>query len=101
MTKAEVQIGKTYVAKVSGKLADVRITRVSPYGGWYGVNVGTLREVRIRSAQRLRREVLPVDRLTQIRNLRAGGMTYEAARDQFVTQESRLLNVIQEKPCTS
>jgi len=87
MKKAEVKIGTTYEAKVSGRLANVRITGESVYGGWNAINVATKRDVRIRSAQRLRREVLPVDRLTQIRNLRAGGMTYEAARDQVTNQK--------------
>ena len=57
MKKAEVQIGNTYIAKVSGVLAKVRITGESPYGGWNGRNLATGREVRIRSAARLRRPV--------------------------------------------
>ena len=55
MKKAEVQIGSTYIVKVSGVLAKVRITGDSPYGGWRGTNLATRREVRIRSAARLRR----------------------------------------------
>jgi hypothetical protein len=55
MKKAEVQIGNTYIAKVSGVLAKVRITGESPHGGWNGRNLATGREVRIRSAARLRR----------------------------------------------
>jgi hypothetical protein len=55
MKKAEVQIGTTYIAKVSGVLTRVRITGQSPYGGWVGRNLATGREVRIRSAARLRR----------------------------------------------
>jgi len=55
MKKAEVRIGETYLVKVSGKLARVRVTGESPYGGWVGENLATRREVRIRSAQRLRR----------------------------------------------
>jgi len=57
MRKAEVEIGATYAAKVSGKLTKVRITRPSPYGGWDGLNLATQREVRIRSAARLRAPV--------------------------------------------
>jgi len=52
--KADVTIGSTYIVKVSGKLTKVRITRPSPYGGWDGLNLATWREVRIRSAARLR-----------------------------------------------
>ena len=54
MKKAEVQIGETYRCKVSGSMADVRITGDNPHGGWDGVNVLTNRKVRIKSAQRLR-----------------------------------------------
>ena len=57
MKKAEIQIGNTYIVKVSGVLAKVRITAESPYGGWRGTNLATGREVRIRSAARLRRPV--------------------------------------------
>ncbi|MBM3746495.1 MAG: hypothetical protein FJW34_11915 [Acidobacteria bacterium] len=57
MKKADVTIGSTYIVKVSGKLTKVRITRESPYGGWDGLNLATHREVRIRSAARLRAPV--------------------------------------------
>ncbi len=56
MKKSDVQIGQAYLAKVSGKLARVRIERESPYGGWEAVNAQTGRRVRIKSAQRLRFE---------------------------------------------
>jgi len=54
MKKSEVKIGEVYRVKVSGTIANVRITGESPYGGWDGVNVTTKRKVRIKSAQRLR-----------------------------------------------
>ena len=54
MKKAEVKIGETYTAKVSGLLTKVRITAESPYGGWDAINLGTNHAVRIRGAQRLR-----------------------------------------------
>jgi Mg-chelatase subunit ChlI len=57
MKKDQVQIGGTFVAKVSGKLAKVRIDAESRFGGWDATNVDTGRKVRIKSAQRLRREV--------------------------------------------
>ena len=57
MKKKDVQLGGVYVAKVSGRLAPVRITRESPYGGWEAVNVKTGRSIRVRSAARLRRPV--------------------------------------------
>ena len=55
MKKQDVSIGATYIAKVSGVLAKVRIDRESPYGGWHGTNLTTGREIRIRGAARLRR----------------------------------------------
>lgn len=57
MKKDQVQIGRVYVVKVSGKPAPVKIIGHCPYGGWYGQNVKTGRQVRIRTAARLRREV--------------------------------------------
>ena len=54
MKKNEVKVGQTYRAKVSGSIADVRITGANPHGGWDGVNILTNRKVRIKSAQRLR-----------------------------------------------
>ena len=61
MKKADVKIGKVYLAKVSGKRARVRITGESPYGGWAGINLDTRRKVRIKSAQRLQREISDPD----------------------------------------
>lgn len=55
MKKRDIEIGNTYIVKVSGVLAKVRITGESPYGGWRGLNLATGREVRIPSAARLRR----------------------------------------------
>ena len=56
MLKAQVEIGKIYVMKVSGSLTRVRLDSVSQYGGWNGTNLATGREVRIRTAAKLRRE---------------------------------------------
>lgn len=58
MKKSEVSVGKVYVAKVSGKMTRVRIDSVNPHGGWLATNEKTGRIVRIRSAARLRSEVL-------------------------------------------
>lgn len=54
MKESQVRIGETYTVKVSGQLAPVRITGECPYGGWTGINTKTNREVRIRTAARLR-----------------------------------------------
>jgi len=58
MKKAQIQVGETYIAKVSGVLTTVRVTGESPYGGWDAVNTRTGRSVRVRSAARLRRACL-------------------------------------------
>lgn len=68
--KKDVKVGSVYVVKVSGKLCRVRIDREEPVrhssvlrsggkpirfgGGWWGTNLETNREVRIKSAAKLR-----------------------------------------------
>ena len=59
MQKQDIRIGSTYIVKVSGTLTKVRITREHDRGGWYGTNLATGREIRIRTAARLRKEVTP------------------------------------------
>ena len=56
MKKADVQIGKVYVMKVSGSLHPVRVEVACTYGGWSGTNLDTGRTVRIKSAAKLRKE---------------------------------------------
>ena len=54
MKKSEIKIGRTYSAKVTGKIVPVRIDAENPRGGWNATNTHTNRPVRIKSAQRLR-----------------------------------------------
>ena len=54
MKKADVKVGGTYAAKVSGKVVPVRIDAENPRGGWDATNTVTGKKVRIKSAQRLR-----------------------------------------------
>jgi len=56
MKKSEVKKGKCYTAKVSGRMATVRIDADNPNGGWDATNLTTGKKIRIRSAQRLRHE---------------------------------------------
>ncbi len=56
MKKSEVKKGKCYAAKVSGRMATVRIDADNPNGGWNATNLTTGKKIRIRSAQRLRHE---------------------------------------------
>ena len=54
MTKKSVRVGQIYAAKVSGIISHVRIIGESPYGGWNAINIDTRRDVRIKTAGRLR-----------------------------------------------
>jgi hypothetical protein len=54
MKKAEVRVGEVYAVKVSGNMAPVIIDEEHPKGGWTGTNQETNRQVRIKTAQRLR-----------------------------------------------
>jgi hypothetical protein len=54
MKKNNVKLGSVYAIKVSGNVVPVRLDRESPHGGWLGTNMTTRKEVRVKSAQRLR-----------------------------------------------
>lgn len=82
MKKAEIEVGGKYIAKVSNKLAVVKITNENRYGGWDATNVKTGRAVRIRSAQRLRRP--------------AGGMYVLACNGRYLDAEPAW---VQSKAC--
>ena len=70
MQKHNVKIGTTYIVKVSGTLAKVRLTREHDRGGWYATNLATGREIRIRTAARLRSEVKPAPAISHDEALR-------------------------------
>lgn len=53
MKKNEVKIGETYTAKVSGGETEVRITEECEHGGWWGINLRTGRQIRLRTGRRL------------------------------------------------
>jgi len=57
MKKSEVKIGGVYAAKVSGKVVSVRITGENHRGGWDATNLVTKKNIRVKSAQRLRAAV--------------------------------------------
>ncbi len=54
MLKAQIVVGDYYKMKVSGNVVTVQITSESPHGGWNGKNTVTGREVRIKTAGKLR-----------------------------------------------
>ena len=55
MKKEDVEIGKAYLVKVSGRLVNVTITSENHHGGWNAMSQATGRHVRIRTAARLRK----------------------------------------------
>jgi hypothetical protein len=59
MKKEEVELGGTYTAKISDKIAKVRIVRPNPFGGWDAKNLSTDRWVRIKTAAKLRQRCEP------------------------------------------
>jgi hypothetical protein len=54
MKKADVVIGQFYTAKVSGRITRIRILSESRFGGWNARNTWTGRDVRVKTAARLR-----------------------------------------------
>jgi len=61
MQQDQVQIGKTYAAKVTDKIAPVRIDSENEHGGWNATNLRTNKQIRIKTAQRLRNEITVPD----------------------------------------
>lgn len=56
MKKDDIKIGATYTAKVSDRVVPIRIDRENARGGWDATNLVTNKQIRIKSAQRLRGE---------------------------------------------
>ncbi len=82
MKKNEVKVGGEYIAKVSGRLAQVRIDRENPHGGWDATNLATKKSVRIKSAQRLRAEAGRQGKAAPVAHVAAGAKPAdEAAKD--------------------
>ena len=53
MKKADVKIGGTYYANVSGNRVEIRIDAEKPRGGWEATNQATGKKIHIKTAQRL------------------------------------------------
>jgi len=58
MKKAQVRVGGVYTAKVSGRVVPVKLLAESRHGGWDAMNQLTGRMVHIKTAARLRSEVV-------------------------------------------
>ncbi len=67
MKKNEIKIGQAYMANVNGSEAPVRIDAENPHGGWDAKNLVSGRKVRIKTAQRLRRQCTQADLANQKR----------------------------------
>lgn len=68
MKAKDIQVGRSYLVKVSGSVVPVRVTGLFGYtigrgsreqfrDGWTGINVTTGRAVKVRSPQKFRGEV--------------------------------------------
>jgi len=57
MKKSEVTIPGFYTAKVSGQIVTVKVYAIHRLGGWHAINMATGREIRIKTAARLRSRV--------------------------------------------
>jgi hypothetical protein len=91
MRKKDVQIGETYIVKVSGNLVPVRLTGESRYGGWDGINTKTKRSVRIKTAARLRRPARPTKPVSPSDANRPGPS--KAPAKELISESDRLLNI--------
>jgi len=60
MQNHQVTIGGIYEVKVSGRVSRVQIRSRAVGGGWWGVNLRTRRDIRIKTAARLREPVSEV-----------------------------------------
>lgn len=67
MKKSDVKIGGVYVAKISDKLTRVRINSANRNGGWNATNLATNKEVRIKTAAKLRYEAVTTTVATKAR----------------------------------
>lgn len=57
MKKEQIEIGQVYAAKITDAIVPVRIDAEHERGGWTGTNLRTNRQVRIKSAQKLRSRI--------------------------------------------
>ena len=57
MRKSEIEVGRRYEVRVSGKLVTVKLLYTHPNGGWVGMNEATKRLIRFKTAGRFRFEV--------------------------------------------
>jgi len=88
MKKADVKIGATYVVKVSGRMANVKIIGESRFGGWDGINTSTRHSVRIKSAQRLRRHVTTIKDMLALEGIKTNQDLYAFLQRNIIVGKS-------------
>ena len=92
MKNNDVRLGTTYIVRISGTLAKVRVTRECNYGGWYGTNLATGREIRIRTAARLRGEVGPAPGTRPITGPGSDPAAYHAYLAPYLDEARKIVN---------
>lgn len=55
MTRDQVEMSRHYIVRIKGAETVVKIVAVNPRGGWFGMNVQTGRDVKIKTGARLKR----------------------------------------------
>lgn len=60
MKKAAVSVGQKYLVRVGKNIVPVLLQAPCAYGGWYGVNLNTHKNIRIKTAARLRGLAPPI-----------------------------------------
>lgn len=65
MKQSDVKIGVTYQVKVASNLVPVKIVRTHDSGGWEGTSVKTGKTIRMKTVQRLRRQLADAPRPTK------------------------------------
>lgn len=90
MLKREVKVNGRYTAKISNRIAIVRITGTSRRGGWQAVNESTGRTVFIKTAGRLRSAVTEAD-VQRAKALFGDSTRVEDAREEATMRTTRIV----------
>ena len=80
--KTDIEVGKFYVAEISGNLSIVKITGVCVTGGWWAIIVETDSQVILNSADCFQREATGVEVSTK-----KVGATRQSAEIKFVIKD--------------
>ena len=102
MKKADVKIGSTYYANVSGQRTEIRIDAEKPRGGWDATNLATGKKIVIKSARRLQGEVgAKRSRVKSTPDGNVAVVVNEAATMEATSSESSPAGGVLKKPRTT